>query len=258
MGRSRVFSQLKNDRGSVLAFALIGVVVAGVIISYVASSYASSKRVQAKINFLNLVAQLQLNIRNTVNSDPAWQTTIAYPPNNAVGSPTMTDCFAKFSCASPASPQKFTLWPALPDTTDLTQAIFDGLNSSAGFTLNGDKCDATTGGFLQSAADPNFGNPKCPISVRLRWSVKPGCVSQATCIAVITADILYSPGPNPPLGAINAQNYSFTFDQAGPGYCAGAPALAEQLACTHPPSTKDYLYCTTKGWKCGQVYQPQP
>lgn len=234
---------MNRERGSVTALILISIAVIMVLVIAYADAYRSVRRSRAHVNFLNAVAQIQLNIRNTVNDPGSWTTTA----NDATNNPTMA-CLSSRTCALPQPPQDFVLWPAgVPSYGTLTLATYDGTNPAAGFDLDGKSCTGFSGS----------GSATCPIHVILKWST-PGC-TPTPCDAPVTvqADVQYRPSGLAAFGTINEALLTLTFDQKLTGVsssCTGQPPPAEVSTCASPPYSHDQLICTSTGWRCGTVY----
>ena len=232
-----------NQRGAVTALVLIAMAVVLCLALAYANAYREVRKARSHVNFLNAVAQIQLNIRNNVNDPGSWATTIADTANN----PSMA-CISAQSCTTPTAPTNFILWPVgVPSYTNKSLAIFDATDATAGFDLDGNSCNTFT----------TTGNVNCPIGITMKWSTT-GC-TPAPCQPPITvqADVMYRPTTFDSFGQQNEALLTLTFQQSLVGAatsCSGAPPPAELALCTPPPYPHDKLVCTAGGWRCGTVY----
>jgi hypothetical protein len=225
--------------------AIVGISVISVLSFAYAGVYAATQKLQSKVDFLNTIAQIQLNIANTVNDSNSWQVTLSDSNHNSA-----MNCIATKTCTAAMEPTGFVLWPAQTTNysdSNLAEAIYNGINPSAGYTLSGQPCSR----FSAS------GNGSCPIHVNLKWST-PGCTPAPCSPSVeITADILFRPGANSTLGSINESHLALNFRQKSVETaipCSGIPPAKEVALCQHPPYPGYKMYCTATGFRCGRVY----
>lgn len=223
--------------------AAIGIAVISVLSLVYANLYSSVRQVQSKVDLLNTVAAIQLNLTNTANDARSWTATLNDTEHNA-----SMACLRSQTCTTARS-GALVLWSAeTSNYKDLSKATYDGTNSAAGFTLSGRRCSEFT---------PD-GNRACPLHVDLTWST-PGC-SPAPCTppVTITASIQYRPGRSfSPTLSLNEKQLKLSFVQKANASnipCSGTVAEDEAILCTNPPVASYRLICTSTGFRCGQVY----
>ncbi len=223
--------------------ALIGLLIVSIFVSYFASAYSDVHRQQARSTFLNIVSQTQINITNTVNNTASWQATISDTLHNQGMA-----CLATQSCPN-SSGNSFVLWPAgTTNYTDLSAAVYDGTNPSAGFSLlDGTPCSTFS----------LTGHSECPIHIDLTWAT---CgASPCTPAVTVTGTFYFRPGGSSQIFNINENNYLLQFVQVLTGatlYCSGQPSASVVAACTNPqaPYQNDKIYCLPTGWTCGEIF----
>lgn len=239
--------------------AVIGIAVIATVSALFADIYATARTEQNKVDLLNTIAQIQLTIVNTVNDSNSWNTTISDTHRNS-----SMGCISAQNCGV-VNPTPFVLWPAggatggstssYPSSTggytissNTSNAVYDGTNASAGFTLTGKACSTFS----------STGSPDCPLHVDLKWSVPTAC-SPAPCTPVvwITANVTYRPGPHATITNINENLLKLTAIQQLSSTtipCSGSVPSSELAICQSPPYQGDAIVCTATGFRCGQVF----
>jgi hypothetical protein len=235
---------LRNQMGSSILITLVAIGVISVLALAYVDLQISIKKAQARVDSLNTISQIQLNIANTMNDANSWGATIADSSHNS-----SMACLANQNCTAPVSSTNFVVWPAgVTNYSDLSAAVYNGISPTQGFRLNGQPC--TT--FSMS------GNDSCPLHVDLKWSTT-GC-GPAPCSAPvsITANILYKPVTPGAIGLLNESLLTLTFHQrsslTASDPCSGPAPTSEAAFCASPPYSNYRLICTSTGFRCGQVY----
>ena len=232
-----------NQSGSTLLIVAVGIAIVTAVAMAYANMYASVRKVQAKVDFLNAVAQIQLTLANTANDANSWARTTSDSTNNS-----SMNCIQNQNCTVAVNATGFVLWPAgTTSFTNLSDAVYDGTNASSGYTLTGQPCTTFS----------TSGNRQCPIHVNLTWAT-PGC-GPAPCQAPITvaAEILFRPGAGSAVGDINESHTTLSFTQnssTSGDPCATPVPPSEVATCASPNYSNDTLICTSTGFRCGQVY----
>lgn len=219
-----------GEKGSAIVMALIAIAVVAALALGYTDVYTSTRKAQTKLNFLNTVAQIQMNIRNVVNDPASWASTVGDTNYNG-------------TCPGAGEAARgFRLWPPVADYSDPAKALYDGKNPSDGYTLEGRRC---TGYSAQGSAT-------CPIHLDLSWSCSAGVTS-------ISTKFYFTPDASTDVGPVNEANYltgTFIREPAElVSSCSGLVPADVATACSSPPSGTGYqIYCTSDGWRCGRIY----
>lgn len=236
-------SKHRNQRGSTLIAAISGIAIVSILSIAYADMYSSARKLQQRVDLLNTITQIQMNMTNTANDAKSWAASL----NDSRHNPSMS-CLAKDQCAAAITPTAFVLWPAsVTNYEHVSNAVYDGTNASAGFTLNGQPCSTFS----------TSGNKDCPLHVNLKWST-PGCTpTPCQPVVTVTADILFRPGTKSSFSSVNENDLKLSFVQTSVGSpfpCSGAIPADEATLCASPPYPEDRLYCTPNGFRCGRVF----
>ena len=211
------------QRGSAIVVALIAMLSMSLICVVVYGYFLNLQKNQNRQNLLKTVSQIQANIANTIYSDDAFSKTILITNN-------------------PIPPAGSWVQFKLLDANGTI--VYDSTNPQSGFSAGGTAC------YTWSSS----GSPSCPLHLDLQWQQVPNCVPLGPPAIKFMGTYTYSPGGEAQT-PINWQYYSGQLSVCRPiaiqsssnFNCAGAPPTS---SCSAPET----WYCSSTGWKCGQVY----
>lgn len=214
------FHLAKNDSGSVLVTALIGLAVAGIIVLGIISTISTSYKAFHRMSTINQVEALQTSTMTLLINDMSWQNMLNDPANTSLG------CLKSGSCSSSAGGPVRILTPK--NTLPFNQGAggYDSLAMSHGFSRQGAPCKS----FSKTTPDDS-----CPWRIDLNW--KPNCPAFpcAPESVDITATFSYFATNQSNVLAINSKKFNFTLSR---GTSHRAKRLCDAAKGTYIPSTK--------------------
>ncbi len=224
---------------------VVATAIGGIILLTLASLLSVTDRTKIKMERLDWLQQLRIEMFRTLSTRRAWENTLAHPANTSFA------CIRnRTSCSGQGSDILLVTTQGQPFDRSANPAT-----PANGLDQKGNPCSTFN----------STGSPDCPFRYALRWDAlceSPSCEQYQV---KLTARLLYAPGNAASLAALNVRQYDFTIfkDESTPSIenlCAAAGGnfdissgtciLAADASCDFPFMLVGF---TAQGRKmCGQ------